>query len=477
MVCTKCGAELKDTDLFCLKCGEEVQIVPDYNPVEEIVIQNLALAQQNEIISQDTKEALGDTKKIEQKELNKKEKISNVHKKKSRRKSIITIPRLFIVAILVTLLVSFLWNKHKSSFEYQYKLAEECMENEDYQGALEYLNHALTVNESDVDAQFLLAKAYIGLNEIEDAIACLKEILKLDSDNDKVARQLIELYSDYNYTEELNAFVAELKGTKLAEALGDFYLNRPLFSIESGTYDKYISVEITSEENSDIYYTVDGTKPTTQAIKYSGQIRLRGGTTKVRAVAVNSSGEFSVENSEEYTVHSTVPDNPVIKPASGLYTTPMPIHITVPENCKVYYTLDGSIPTEQSILYTKPLDMPLGKHTLSVIAIDGNGIVSNTIQSNYDLQIDAVFTIDQAYDIILERLGNELIDERGAFSLECNSAIEIGGYNLYSFEKVYGRDSNGNKISSSDKFAFDVLTAETFHAVINAAGGYDLTPF
>jgi tetratricopeptide (TPR) repeat protein len=477
MVCTKCGAELKDTDVFCLKCGEEVQIVPDYNPVEEIVIQNLALAQQNEITSKDTKEVLGDTKKIEQKELTKKEKTSNVHKKKSKRKSIITVPRLFMVAVMIVILISFLWNKHKNSFEYQYKLAKECMENEDYKGAFEYLNHALSVNENDVDARFLLAKAYIGLNEIEDAIACLQETLKLDADNGKVARQLIELYSDYNYTDELNAYVTGLSGTKLAEALGDFYLNRPLFSIDGGTYDKYISVEITSENNGDIYYTVDGSKPTTQAIKYSGQIRLRGGTTQVRAVAIDSTGEHSVENIQEYTVHSTVPDNPVIKPASGLYTTPMPIHITVPENCKVYYTLDGSMPTEQSILYTKALDMPLGKHTLSVIAIDSNGIVSNTIQSNYDLQIEAIFTIDQAYDIILQRLGNELIDEKGTFTLECNSAMEIGGYNLYSFEKVYGIDSNGNKICSPDKFAFDVLTAETFHAVINAAGGYDLTPF
>lgn len=477
MVCTKCGVELKDTDLFCLKCGEEVQIVPDYNPVEEIVIQNLALAQQNEIISEHTKEIQSDTKRIDSKKVSKEEKVLNVHKKKAKRKTFLTFPKVVSIIVICVLIVILLWDRHKNSFEYQYEKAKACLSNENYQGALEYLNKALLINDSDENVLFLMAKAYIGLNEMDNAISYLKDALAQDSDNGKVAKQLIEIYSDYNYTDELKALISDIGGTQLAKELGDFYLNRPLFSIESGTYDKFISVELSTNTGNDIYYTVDGTKPTTQAIKYSGQIRLRGGTTIVRAVAVNKAGEYSIENIQEYTVHSTVPDNPVIKPASGLYSSPIPIYITIPKNCKVYYSLDGSTPNESSFIYTKPFDMPIGKHTLSVVAIDENGIVSNTIQSNYDLQFEAVFTVDQAHDIIVQRLGDELVDEKGSFTLECESAIEIGGYNLYSFEKVYGRDANGNKICGSEKYAFDVLTAETYYATTNAAGGYDLTPF
>ncbi len=234
---------------------------------------------------------------------------------------------------------------------------------------------------------------------------------------------------------------------------------------------------MTSKESSEIYYTIDGSKPTTSAIKYSGQIRLRGGTTQIRAVALNQSGDLSTETIEEYTVNSTVPENPVINPASGQYYSPLPINITVPANCKVYYTWDGTEPTAQSRLYTKSLDMPLGKHVLSVVAIDNNGIISNTIQSSYDLEFTTSFTVDQAYNILVQKLGNVLVDEKGAFQLECYSAIEIGGYNLYAFEKVYGIDANGNKIYGSDKYTFDVLTAETFITVTNSAGGYDLTPF
>lgn len=472
MVCTKCGAELKDTDLFCLNCGREVQIVPDYNPVEEIVIQNLAEAQQSQITLEDTKEIkTTHNVKISKK---KKQKILKERTLKFYLRYVYMF-LILIIAIIITMLTR--QNIHNNSFVYQYEKAQEFIGMGDYEKAYEYLDKAITLNGTDINVRLLMAEVDKQRNNIDGAILMLKETLDMDSNNVDAAKQLLKLYSDYDYIQELQAYLTQIEGTALATSLGEFYLNRPKFSIEEGAYDKYISVEITSQENSEIYYTVDGTKPTTSAIKYSGQIRLRGGSTIVRAVAVNKLGDLSIETIKEYTVHSTVPDNPVIKPASGQYTAPIPIHITVPANCKVYYTWDGSEPTDKSMLYTKSLDMPIGKHVLSVAAIDNNGIISNTIQSNYDLEIAATFTIDQAYNILIGKLGNSLEDEKGTFQLECYSAIEIGGYNLYAFEKVYGTDANGNKIYGKEKYAFDVLTAETFVAVTNSAGGYDLTPF
>lgn len=472
MVCTKCGAELKDTDLFCLKCGQEVQYVPDYNPVEEIVIKNLAEAQQSQIIFENAKEAQTTQNIAKKNKENCKNKISKVHK--FNLKYVYSAVIVVVTIVIIALLIQY---RNKNSFEYQYGKAQESIRKGNYEEAYDYLDTALMLNSKDINVRLLMTDVYKRLNNITSAISMLKETLVIDSNNADAATQLIELYSNYNFTGELNTYLEQIKGTPLADALGQFYLNRPYFSIEGGNYDKYISVEIVSQENSDIYYTVDGTKPTTSAIKYSGQIRLRGGTTQIRAVAVNKTGDLSIETSNEYTVNSTVPDNPIINPASGQYSSPLQISITVPENCQVYYTLDGSEPTEKSYLYTRRLDMPLGKHVLSVVAIDNNGIVSNTIQSNYSLEFATTFTVDQAYNILLQKLGNELIDEKGSFQLECYSAIEIGGYNLYAFEKVYGTDANGNKIYGTDKYVFDVLTAETFNAVINSAGSYDLTPF
>ncbi|MFA9377372.1 MAG: chitobiase/beta-hexosaminidase C-terminal domain-containing protein [Lachnotalea sp.] len=505
MVCTKCGAELQEADLFCLNCGQEVQMVPDYNPVEEMVIRNLAEAQQSQMILENFKK--GHTTQdiitkqdpkykenhkhdnennynkyqkhkriVKRKECIKKanSKLHNLHSSNIKFKYVY-----IFLAILATIAISMvtIQYRHSHSYRYQYAQAQDAISNGDYDEAYSYLEKASALNNSDVKIKLLMVLVYQKLEKTDDAIILLKEILAIDTTNVDAAKRLIQLYSDLNMTDELIAYLDEIEKNPLPSALGEFYLNRPNFSVEGGVYDKYVSLEIASAENSDIYYTVDGTKPTTLAIKYSGQIRLRGGTTKIRAVSVNQSGDLSIETIEEYTVNSTVPENPVINPASGLYSSPLPISITIPNNCNVYYTLDGSEPTETSYLYTRPLDMPLGKFVLSVVAIDDNGIISNTIQCSYDLEITTRFSVDQAYDILVQRLGNQLVDETGAFQLECSSAIEIGGYNLYAFEKVYGTDSNGNKIAGADKYTFDVLTAETFHAVINSAGGYDLTPF
>ena len=37
MKCSVCGAELKEGALYCEACGAEVRIVPDYNPLDEVL--------------------------------------------------------------------------------------------------------------------------------------------------------------------------------------------------------------------------------------------------------------------------------------------------------------------------------------------------------------------------------------------------------------------------------------------------------
>ena len=41
MRCTHCGAIIPDDMLRCPECGMEVQIVPDYNPLEDVLAQEV----------------------------------------------------------------------------------------------------------------------------------------------------------------------------------------------------------------------------------------------------------------------------------------------------------------------------------------------------------------------------------------------------------------------------------------------------
>ena len=37
MRCTNCGSEIPEGQLYCKRCGKEVRIVPDYNPLDDVL--------------------------------------------------------------------------------------------------------------------------------------------------------------------------------------------------------------------------------------------------------------------------------------------------------------------------------------------------------------------------------------------------------------------------------------------------------
>ena len=47
MKCSKCGADIETGSVFCKKCGEPVQMVPDYNILEDDFLVSLLDEQQN----------------------------------------------------------------------------------------------------------------------------------------------------------------------------------------------------------------------------------------------------------------------------------------------------------------------------------------------------------------------------------------------------------------------------------------------
>ena len=38
MKCPNCGSELEPGKIYCEHCGHEIQIVPDYDPLDEVLI-------------------------------------------------------------------------------------------------------------------------------------------------------------------------------------------------------------------------------------------------------------------------------------------------------------------------------------------------------------------------------------------------------------------------------------------------------
>jgi hypothetical protein len=124
----------------------------------------------------------------------------------------------------------------------------------------------------------------------------------------------------------------------------------PKISPNGGTYYAPQTVTITDTTvGATIYYTTDGSTPTTGSAIYGGQFTVSSPQT-VRAAAIAPGGSISAIATTTLNVLPTPP--PVITPAAGTYTTPQVIHIADSlTGATVYYTTDGSTPTTSSKIY------------------------------------------------------------------------------------------------------------------------------
>ena len=115
-----------------------------------------------------------------------------------------------------------------------------------------------------------------------------------------------------------------------------------------------------------VYYTTDGTDPTTSSTEYSAPFEITE-TTTVKAIAVMGEDVSAISEA----TFKTVPKAPVISTESTTFDESITVTITAEEDAAIYYTTDGSDPTSSSELYNEPLTFT-ETTTLKVIAvIDG----------------------------------------------------------------------------------------------------------
>ncbi len=127
----------------------------------------------------------------------------------------------------------------------------------------------------------------------------------------------------------------------------------PTASYESGRYENEISVALsTATPGARIYYTLDGSKPTENSYSYNGAIKVSK-TTTIRAIAIADGCKASEVASYTYTYQAKAPK---ANYASGSYTKPISVKLsTATPGVTIYYTLDGSKPTQNSYSYYNPI--------------------------------------------------------------------------------------------------------------------------
>ena len=105
-----------------------------------------------------------------------------------------------------------------------------------------------------------------------------------------------------------------------------------------------------------IYYTTDGTTPTTSSAVYSGPITVSS-TETLEAIAAVTGDTSSAVASAAYTISSVPPtvSTPTFTPPAGAYASAQTVSISdATAGATIYYTTDGTTPTTSSSPYTGP---------------------------------------------------------------------------------------------------------------------------
>lgn len=118
----------------------------------------------------------------------------------------------------------------------------------------------------------------------------------------------------------------------------------PIIEFKNGTVTIFSSID-----GSEIYYTLDGSEPTTESAKYADPVAIDRNLT-VKAIVVMPDG--SLETSDVATL--VVNEFKVANPRIDFVNLEIVITPDQTAGVKTYYTLDGSEPTESSTEYTSP---------------------------------------------------------------------------------------------------------------------------
>ena len=169
----------------------------------------------------------------------------------------------------------------------------------------------------------------------------------------------------------------------------------PAISPASESFSTSLPVTITdATTGATIYYTTDGSTPSTASTPYTGPFNITT-TTTVNAIAAGPGWLASQIASSTYTLTTQVA-TPTFDPPPGYYDSVPAVSIsTTTPNSTIYYTLDGTTPTTNSTQYTGPFFIG-STETLSALAVDNNRVLSNSPVASglYNIELGGVSSIN-----------------------------------------------------------------------------------
>ena len=168
----------------------------------------------------------------------------------------------------------------------------------------------------------------------------------------------------------------------------------PTFSPAGGTYSAPQSVTLSdSTSGASIYYTTNGSTPTTASTLYSASTPIAvSSTTTINAIAVASGYLNSTVATATYTINLPAAATPTFSPAPATYTSAQSVTLSdSTTGATIYYTTNGTTPTAASTLYSAPIVVS-STTTINAIAVASGYTNSAVATGTYTINIPTAAT-------------------------------------------------------------------------------------
>jgi Chitobiase/beta-hexosaminidase C-terminal domain len=181
----------------------------------------------------------------------------------------------------------------------------------------------------------------------------------------------------------------------------------PTFAPAGGSYASAQTVTISSATaGAKIYYTKDGSAPTTNSAAYTAPIAVSS-TETIKAIGAASGMTTSAVGTASYTINAQpVVAVPTFSPPGGSYPAAQTVAMSsLTTGATIHYTLDGSAPTTSSATYTAPIAVSSTETikaigTASGMSTSAVGTAVYTIGSSNAAGYDGALSINAAGQIV-----------------------------------------------------------------------------
>ena len=240
----------------------------------------------------------------------------------------------------------------------------------------------------------------------------------------------------------------------------------PTFSVGAGTHHNPFSVEIAATEGAKIYYTLDGSEPTSESTEYTEAIEFNefGTTTTIKAIAVVNN-EMSAVNTATYTLSVAAPQfsvkGGVYEKISGNNALKFTTETT---SATIYYNDRGGDPITEgsknygslSILSTKDI-----KAVAYVTNANGDKIYSDVVSEKY--YISPVKPFEKSTEFVA---GKYIMYANGIIASPVSETAN------YEFLQTAAATTNGNFIETNAFYAFTFTEVEGGYTIQDTFGRY-----